>query len=94
MAHLGTAVIDFGSTPVCEGVFSVSDAGFAGQLYAEAFVMVESTVDNDTEAHQEAGAFMRLVCDPPGTGSMTVRATVLYGMVTGSFRIRYVATDV
>lgn len=93
MAHLNTAVIDFGSTPVVEGVFTITDAGFTSQAYAEAFVMVEATGSNDADAHKEAGAFMRLVCDPPGSGTMVVRAFVLYGLVTGSFNIRYVATD-
>jgi hypothetical protein len=93
MAHLGTAVIDFGSTPVVEGEFTITDAGFAGQDYAEAFVMVEGSGEA-AEASKQAGAFMRLVCDPPGSGTMVVRAFVMSGLVTGTFNIRYVAVDV
>lgn len=90
-AITGFATIDFGSTPVTEGDFTITDAGFAGQANAEAYVMVESTVDNDALAHREAGAFMRLVCEPPGSGTMALHAYILAGMVTGTFKVRYVA---
>lgn len=88
----GVATIDFGSTPVDEKDFVVTDAGFAAQANAEAYFMAESTVDNDADMHEQAGSLIQCVCEPPGAGTMTVRTNVIAGLVTGTFKLRYVAT--
>lgn len=90
-AITGTAVIDFGTTPTVEGQVTISNAGFTAQANAEAYIMIEPTGDNDALAHREAGAFMRFVCEPPGTGSMVVHGYVMAGLVTGTFNLRFVA---
>ena len=88
----GVATVDFGSTPVDEKDFVLADAGFASQANAEAYFMAESTVDNDIDAHEMAGSLIKVVCEPPGAGTMAVRCNVLAGLVTGTFKLRYVAT--
>ena len=94
MAVLGTAVIDFGSTPVNEASFNITNGSLTALMVnEEAYVMVEATGSNDAQAHREAGAFMRLVCEPPSAGAMVVNAYILNGLVTGTFNVRYVAAE-
>lgn len=84
----GTATIDFGVTPVDAMQFSVSDASITGTEYVEAFVMVDSTVDNDVESHRHAAASWRLVCLPVA-GGFTLDITCLIDQCFGTFKIRY-----
>lgn len=86
---VGTTTIDFGATPVAEGSFTITDASIASSNYVEAYVQVDSTVDNDTDAHKQAAASWKLVA-LPAAGSFTLYITNLIGLCWGTFKIRYV----
>jgi len=88
MAGKGFATIDFGSTPVSEASFTITDAAISGASVVEPFVQVTSTVDNDAEAHQHAAASWKLVA-LPGSGSFTLYVTCLMDLCHGTFVIQY-----
>ena len=52
MAGSATSTIDLGSTPDNSFSVIITDANITASSYVEAFVMVDSTVDNDTDAHK------------------------------------------
>jgi hypothetical protein len=89
MPGTGTATVNFGSTPVAEASVTVTDAGVTSSAYVEAFVMIDSTGDNDTEAHQHAAASWKLACEP-GSGTFTLYVTALMDLFWGTFKVRYV----
>ncbi len=89
MAGKGTAIIDFGSTPVADKVFTVTDAAVLSTHYVEAFVMVDSTGDNTVADHRHAAASWKLVC-LPANGSFDLDVTCLMDLCNGTFSIRYV----
>lgn len=89
MAGTGTATVDFGSTPLAEASVVVTDAGVTSSAYVEAFVMIDSTGDNDTEAHKHAAASWKLACEP-STGTFTLYVTALMDLFWGTFKVRYV----
>lgn len=88
MSGKSSATIDFGATPVAEGAFTVTDAAITAATDVEAFVVIDSTVDNDADAHRLAAASWKLAA-LPGTGSFTLYITCLIGLCTGTFKIRY-----
>jgi len=89
MAGTGTATVDFGSTPLSEANVVVTDASVTSSAYVEAFVMIDSTSDNDAGDHQHAAASWKLACEP-GSGSFTLYVTALMDLFWGTFKIRYV----
>jgi hypothetical protein len=89
MAGTGTATIDFGTTPVAEKSFTVSDASIDTSNYVEAFVQVDSTSDNDVGAHRHAAASWKLVCEAV-SGGFNLDITCLMDLCWGTFKIRYV----
>lgn len=89
MGVQNTATIDFGSTPVIEGSFSIVDAGLSGTTYAEAWFMLDSTANNTVQAHEIANAFIKCACSISGT-TLTLHCFVEAGKVTGQFKVRYV----
>lgn len=92
MAAQGTATINFGVTPVGSKTFTIADAALSGLTYAEAFFMgTDSTADNDAASHKQAGALLRATCDAPSGSNMDVTIESLFGLVTGQFKLRYVA---
>ena len=88
MAGKASTTIDFGSTPAAEGVFTVTDANITATTEVEAFVVIDSTVDNDQDAHRLAAASWKLAA-LPASGSFTLYVTCLIGLCTGTFKIRY-----
>lgn len=88
MAGKGQAVIDFGSTPVAEKTFTVTDAAISTTSYVEAFVMIDSTADNTVDDHRHAAASWQLTA-LPGTGSFELDVTSLIDLCHGTFNIRY-----
>lgn len=88
MAGNGIATIDFGATPLEESSFTVTDGAITSTMAVEAFVMVDSTVDNDVESHRHAAASWKLAA-LPATGSFTLYITCLIDMCHGTFKIRY-----
>ena len=92
MATQGTTTMNFGATPVGSASFTINDATLTGLTYSEAFFMGSDThADNGTAMHKQAGALMRVTCDAPSGANMTVTAESLFGLVTGNFKLRYVA---
>lgn len=88
MAGKATATIDFGSTPVAEGQFTITDANISASSVVEPFVQVTSTAQNDQEAHRHAAASWKLVA-LPGTGQFTLYVTCLMDLCYGQFVIQY-----
>lgn len=83
-----TATIDFGSTPVAEGSFTITNAAITTSSYIQAYVMVDSTVDNDADAHKHAAASWQMTAEP-GTGDFTLYVTSLIDFCFGTFKVRY-----
>lgn len=83
-----TATIDFGSTPVAEGSFTITNAAITTSSYIQAYVMVDSTVDNDADAHKHAAASWQMAAEP-GTGDFTLYVTSLIDFCFGTFKVRY-----
>jgi hypothetical protein len=89
MAGTGTATVDFGSTPLAEASVVITDADVTSSAYVEAFVMIDSTADNDASDHRHASASWKLACEP-GSGNFTLYVTSLMDLFWGTFKIRYV----
>lgn len=92
MGAVGTATIPFGSTPAAEGSVAVTgQTGITGTSSVEAWMMVDSTTDNDTVDHQWAGIALKLVCGNivAGTG-FTIYATSVAGLITGDLKVKWV----
>jgi hypothetical protein len=83
-----TATIDFGSTPVAESSFTITNASITASSYIQAYVMVDSTVDNDADAHKHAAASWQMTAEP-GTGDFTLYVTSLIDYCFGTFKVRY-----
>jgi hypothetical protein len=84
----GTATIDFGATPVADKQFTITDAAIADTNYVEAFVMVDSTADNDVESHRHAAASWKLGA-LSNNGGFTLDISCLMDLCFGTFKIRY-----
>lgn len=83
-----TTTIDFGTTPVEEGSFTITDAGITAASYVDVWVMVDTTVDNDADAHRHAAASFKFAAQP-GTGDFTLDVYSLIDLCWGTFKIRY-----
>lgn len=92
---IGTATIDFGSTPATEASVTLSDqSDITATAWVEAWFMARSTTDNDAEAHKQAAATMRLVCSEPTPGvGFTITAYCLQGAATGTFKVEWTWSD-
>lgn len=92
---IGTAVLDFGSTPSTEATVEVSgQTDITAECFAEAWVMARSTETNTESDHQQAAAFFRVVCGQPVAGvGFTITAYCLVGAVTGTFKVEWTWSD-
>ena len=81
--------IDFGSTPVVEGSFVVTDANVTSAKIVQAFVVSDSTVDNDTQSHYQAAVSWRL-STLSASGQFTLNVMCTIGFCNGTFKVRYV----
>ena len=92
MGAVGTIAIDFGSIPSSQAQVDVTgQTDILSTSLAEAWVMADSTSDNDTNSHQFAGVSFRLTCGMPTAGvGFTIYAVTLAGEATGEFKIKYV----
>lgn len=88
MAGKSSATIDFGSTPVSEASFTIADASITATTVVEPFMLVDSTADNDAEAHRHAAASWQMVA-LPASGSFTLYVTCLMDMCWGTFKVQY-----
>ena len=87
-APMVTATINLGSSPVSEAEVTVVDANITASNYIQVFVMGDSTVDNNLDAHLHAGASWKMV-PVAGTGTFTLYVTALIDLCWGTFKIRY-----
>ena len=88
----GTAVLDFGATPVDEAsVVVTGQALIVSGSFVEAFFMRETTADNGVDEHIEAAALCPLACGNivAGTG-FTIYASTLAMLGIGTFNVRWV----
>lgn len=88
MAGSATSTINLGSVMDNSFSITITDTNVTATSYVEAFVMVDSTVDNDTEAHRHAAASWKL-STLPATGSFTLYIDGLIDLCWGTFKIRY-----
>lgn len=88
MAGSATATVDLGSALNNSFNVTITDANVTATSYVEAFVMVDSTVDNDTDAHKHAAASWKL-STLPAAGSFTLYIDGLIDLCWGTFKIRY-----
>jgi hypothetical protein len=84
----GTAVIDFGATPVDYAQFTVPVAGLVPANYVECFVMVDTQGSNGVEDHRHAAASWK-TATLAGTGSFTLDVWAMFDLMSGPFKIRY-----
>lgn len=86
----GNATVDFGSTPVSEGSFTITDAAITVGMVIEAFVSAGDTATgNDAEAHDHAAASFKLSPSLGATGSFALKIYCLIDLCYGQFKIRY-----
>jgi hypothetical protein len=83
-----TATIDLGVTPLCNAAITVTDASISATSYIQVFVMGDTTVDNDLDAHLHAGASWKFI-PVPAAGSFTLYIDALIDLCWGTFKIRY-----
>ena len=83
-----TATIDMGVTPVNNATITVTDASISATSYIQVFVMGDTTVDNDLDAHLHAGASWKFI-PVPAAGSFTLYIDALIDLCWGTFKIRY-----
>lgn len=88
MAGKNIATIDFGTTPVNTLVIIITDAAITPSTEVEPFVVIDSTTDNDQEAHRHAAASWKLAA-LPGSGQFTLYVDCLMDLCWGTFKIRY-----
>lgn len=78
--------IDFGTIPVYEKVFTVTDASISST--SEIIAVQSGRAATDKEADENSMDF--LVCNAtPGTGEFTLNVKALPGPVSGKFKINY-----
>ena len=92
MGASNSVLIDFGQTPVSEGLVNViGQLGILDTSQAESWVMATSTSDNDVTSHRFAGVSFTLTCGVPTAGvGFPIYVVTLAGQVTGKFLIQYV----
>jgi hypothetical protein len=92
---IGTAILDFGTTP--KAMASVEVTGqteITAAAFIEAWFMASTTAENDSEAHKQAAAVMRVVCSEPNVGvGFTITAYCLQGAAIGTFKIQWTWSD-
>lgn len=90
-ANVGTAVLDFGSTPSSEASVTVTgQAAILTTSTVEAFMQGSSTAGNDATDHRFAAVALKFICDSlvAGTG-FTIYATSIAGLADGTFNVKW-----
>lgn len=92
MGAKGSATIDFGASMSSEAsVVVTGQASILTTSHVEAWIMEDSTSDNDAEAHRTLGLFARCHCESlvAGTG-FTISLLLADIEATGTFVVRWV----
>lgn len=90
-SNVGTAVVDFGSTPSSEATVVVTGQTSIGETpLMMAWIQGDSTASNSITEHLWGGVAFRCVCGSivVGTG-FTIYVYSLGGLVTGTFNINW-----
>jgi hypothetical protein len=87
-AQFGTATIDVGATPTASATVVITDASITPASRVQAFIIGDSTVDNDLESHLHAGASWKMVT-VPAAGSFTLYIDALIDLCFGTFKVQY-----
>lgn len=86
----GTGTIDFGSTPIDEASVTVATSGLGANDHIEAFAMLDTTSDNDADAHEMLAALGRFVCQYVSATQFTAKCMLGDAMLaTGQFKFRW-----
>ena len=88
----GTTIINFGTTPLMEKSVNVTgQTGITDGAHCEAWVMGDSTDDNDDIDHSFAGVSLTLTCTDILAGvGFTIKGVCLAGALTGDISVRWV----
>lgn len=88
---VGTATIDFGSTPSDTATILVSGlSGLSGASHLEAFILGSDSVgENDATAHAFLSFSGRPRCEYVSATSMNIVIDLLLGLATGQFTVHY-----
>lgn len=92
MGAQGTATLDFTTTPSESATATVTgQAGILSTSGIEAWFQADSTADNTTDEHTEAGALCPLICGNivVGTGFDIVGHPIA-GLGIGQFKVQWV----
>ena len=89
---IGTATLDFGSTPTDNAVVQVTSlSGLSIGSHKEAFVQADdSTASNNANAHHLLGFWGRFTCEYVNATTMNIYCDLLIGNATGTFIVHYV----
>jgi hypothetical protein len=91
MAVVGTATINFTSTPSEEATVIVSgQAGLISTTHIEAWIQDgDSTADNGTDEHAEFSAMCPLACKWTVDGSFEIKAMPIGATGIGTFTVHW-----
>lgn len=85
--------VDFGTVPVSEKSFTITDAAITAGMIIEPFISsgdsVAGATGNDVEAHKHAAASFKMGASLGGSGSFTLDVYCLIDMCHGQFKIQY-----
>ena len=92
---IGTATLDFGSTPTDKATILVTGlSGLSVGVHKEAFVQADdTTVGNNATAHRLLGYWGRFTCEYVSATSMNIHCDLLIGLATGTFVVHYVTAS-
>lgn len=84
-----STTVDFGSTPVSDGTFTIVDASCTANSVLEfAISGASTTATNDANSHAQASALFSFAATPTA-GQFSLDVGTMWGLVTGEFVIKY-----
>lgn len=87
---VGTATIDFGTTPTDTAEVLVSGlTGLTANSHLEPFIQSDSTADNSVDAHQQLAARCNFYAEYISASSFKIYADVFIGFASGTFKLHY-----
>lgn len=88
-AHVGTAVLDYGTTPAYEAQVDIAgQTGILPTSHVRVWFQGETMGSNSAQEHLMAGALVRLTpSDPIADVGFTIYADNVGGLATNKFRI-------
>jgi hypothetical protein len=90
---VGSVLLDFGTAAQRQQDVSAAVTGqtaIAGNSVVEAWMMADSSADNDPDAHVMAASMVALVCRDVVAGTGFTIQALGDGTITGTFLVRWV----